>query len=550
MADIKTRDVVKGTVKTLDRSAVATERMKSATVRTKDAAEQSVNGNEVSAQEYGANRVESAVEIATAEGVHQFNKRGKNGIRDAKRNVEKVKENYNKLKDLKKTNKPKKAASKTAKAAKNTTQQTAKTVKATGKGTVKTAQAAGKGTVKTAQNTVKTAKATGKVAVKTAQTTAKAAKVTAQATAKAAKAAAATAKAAVKATIVAIKVAVKAIVAAVKLAIAAVKAIAAAIAAGGWVAVVVIIVICLIALIVGSCFGIFFSSEDTGSGQSMQTVVQEINTEYQTQIETTKNNITYDVLEMSGSRAVWAEVLSVYAVKTTTDPDNAQEVATMDASKKAILKDIFWQMNAISSRTETKTETVITETDDGHGNIVQTETTVTRTYLYITVTHKTADEMATQFGFNADQKKQLNELLSEDNKSLWAAVLYGISTSDTQIVSVALSQIGEVGGQPYWSWYGFGSRVEWCACFVSWCANECGYIDDGIIPKYAGCVNGVDWFKDRGQWFSRAGGRYDYLLRLGLSRWYVGSAGRTFRPYGHRSKGRERKGLYRGRQFR
>ena len=110
MADIKTRDVVKGTVKTLDRSAVATERMKSATVRTKDAAEQSVNGNEVSAQEYGANRVESAVEIATAEGVHQFNKRGKNGIRDAKRNVEKVKENYNKLKDRKKTNKPKKAA--------------------------------------------------------------------------------------------------------------------------------------------------------------------------------------------------------------------------------------------------------------------------------------------------------------------------------------------------------------------------------------------------------------------------------------------------------
>jgi len=205
-------------------------------------------------------------------------------------------------------------------------------------------------------------------------------------------------------------------------------------------------------------------------------------------------------LEMSGSRAVWAEVLSVYAVKTTTDPDNGQEVATMDDSKKAILKDIFWQMNAISSRTETKTETVITETDDGHGNIVQTETTVTRTYLYITVTHKTADEMATQFGFNADQKKQLNELLSEDNKSLWAAVLYGISTSDTQIVSVALSQIGEVGGQPYWSWYGFGSRVEWCACFVSWCANECGYIDTGVIPKYAGCVNGVQWFKDRGQW--------------------------------------------------
>ena len=65
---------------------------------------------------------------------------------------------------------------------------------------------------------------------------------------------------------------------------------------------------------------------------------------------------------------------------------------------------------------------------------------------------------------------------------------------------ITLTQIGNVGGDPYWSWYGFGSRVEWCACFVSWCANECGYIDTGVIPKYAGCVNGVQWFKDRGQW--------------------------------------------------
>ena len=65
---------------------------------------------------------------------------------------------------------------------------------------------------------------------------------------------------------------------------------------------------------------------------------------------------------------------------------------------------------------------------------------------------------------------------------------------------MALSQVGNVGGEPYWRWYGFGSRVEWCACFVSWCANECGYIDTGIIPKFADCPTGVQWFKDRGQW--------------------------------------------------
>ena len=97
-------------------------------------------------------------------------------------------------------------------------------------------------------------------------------------------------------------------------------------------------------------------------------------------------------------------------------------------------------------------------------------------------------------------KEYLAELLQEENNSLWSAVLYGIGYSDDQIVTVALSQVGNVGGEPYWSWYGFNSRVEWCACFVSWCANECGYIDAGIIPKYAGCVNGVQWFKDRGQW--------------------------------------------------
>lgn len=83
---------------------------------------------------------------------------------------------------------------------------------------------------------------------------------------------------------------------------------------------------------------------------------------------------------------------------------------------------------------------------------------------------------------------------------LWSSVLYGISNGSSNIVEIALSQIGNVGGQPYWSWYGFNSRVEWCACFVSWCANESGYIDTGVIPKYAGCVWGVQWFKDRGQW--------------------------------------------------
>ena len=74
-----------------------------------------------------------------------------------------------------------------------------------------------------------------------------------------------------------------------------------------------------------------------------------------------------------------------------------------------------------------------------------------------------------------------------------------------QLVEIAKSQLGNVGGEPYWSWYGFGGRVEWCACFVSWCADQCGYIDKGIIPKFAVCGDGVDWFKAKSQWLDGTG---------------------------------------------
>ena len=526
---IKTRVAEKG-IKAIDKAAVASERMKEAYIRTKDKAEHGMYAEEGSPGEYASDRLSSGVDHVTHEAIHQFDKQGRKGIKTTKENISKVKENIQKRKAA--AEQPKKQAEKRAarqasqraghqaadrvsepvktlrqeRGAVKTLDRGKKGIKTVDRGrkTVKQASSTAKGTIKTASKSIKTAEKTAKASIKTSKQAAKAAQRTAQATARAARAAAHAARAAGKAAVTAAKVAAKATIAAVKAIIAATKALIAAIAAGGWIAVLVIVIICLIGLLIGSCFGIFFSGEDSGSGYTMQNVVQEINDDYQQQIDTTKANLSHDVLEMSGSRAVWPEVLAVYAVKTTTDPDNPQEVATIDDSKKAILTDIFWEMNQISSRTETRTETVITETDDGNGNIVETESTVTQTYLYITVSHKTAEEMAAQYGFDEEQKEQLAELLAEENRSLWSAVLYGIYTEDGAIVSVALSQVGNVGGEPYWSWYGFDSRVEWCACFVSWCANECGYIDTGVIPKYAGCVNGVQWFKDRGQWLDNS----------------------------------------------
>ena len=531
---IKTRVSEKKGIKAIDKAAVASERMKEAYIRTKDKADHSLYAEESSPGEYASDRLSAGVDNVTHEAVHQFDKQGRKGVQTTRENISKVKEKIQKRKAA--AEQPKKQAEKQAarqagqpttrwsgRQAADTVSEPAKAVRQergaiktldrSKKGiktvdrsrkTIKQASFTAKGTIKTASKSIKTAEKTAKASIKTSQQAAKAAQRTAQATARAARAAAHAARAAARAAVAAAKVAAKATIAAVKAIIAATKALIAAIAAGGWIAVLVIVIICLIGLLIGSCFGIFFSGEDSGLGYTMQNVVQEINDDYQQQIDTTKANLSHDVLEMSGSRAVWPEVLAVYAVKTTTDPDNPQEVATIDDSKKAILTDIFWEMNQISSRTETRTETVITETDDGNGNIVETESTVTQTYLYITVSHKTAEEMAAQYGFDEEQKEQLAELLAEENRSLWSAVLYGIYTEDGAIVSVALSQVGNVGGEPYWSWYGFDSRVEWCACFVSWCANECGYIDTGVIPKYAGCVNGVQWFKDRGQWLDNS----------------------------------------------
>ena len=504
MPDIKVKSENKG-IKAIDKAATLSERMKTNVIKTKDKAENGYYQDTThdTPEEYATDDATQKAEIAIRDTVYYTKRTVK---KQTKKAIEQFQQNR-----VKKNNAKPKSTELSVRPSTNTT--SARTVqnprlKAPAEKTIKTASKSiketGKGTIKTAQKSIKTAEKTSKAAIKTTQQAAKAAQKTAQASVKAAQRAVQAARATAKAAVTTARATAKAIAAAVKAMMAGTKALITAIAAGGWIAVAIIIVICLVALIVGSCFGIFFSGEDSGTGQTMQTAVWEINTEYQNKIDEIKRLNTYDVLEMSGVSVLWKEVLAVYSVKVNTNQNNAQEVATMDDSKKQILKDVFWDMNVISSRTALVTDTIITETDDGSGNILSTPTVAERTHLYITVSHKTVYEMSYMYGFNGEQRKQLAELLKNENNSLWSSVLYGVTASDGQIVSVALSQIGNVGGQPYWSWYGFGSRVEWCACFVSWCANQCGYIEAGIIPKYAGCVTSSQWFKDHGLWLDNS----------------------------------------------
>ena len=169
----------------------------------------------------------------------------------------------------------------------------------------------------------------------------------------------------------------------------------------------------------------------------------------------------------------------------------------LDDKRIQKLKDIFWEMNTISYRVESVEKDI--EVIDDSGN-THTEKAI-RKVLYIDIQGKSVEEMSNIYNFSENQLQQIAELRSDKYKDLWSNVLYGSSGGNTNIVEVASSQLGNVGGQPYWSWYGFNSRVSWCACFVSWCANECGYIDIGIIPKFANCQNeGIVWFKTCGLW--------------------------------------------------
>lgn len=355
-----------------------------------------------------------------------------------------------------------------------------------------TIKTAAKGNVKTATHSVKTAERSGSAGIKTSQRAAaqtKAAAKAAKRSARRVQAARAKAQAAARTAKQAAKVTAKAI----KAAIAAAKALATALLAGGWVVVMVAVVICLIGLLVGSCFGIFFSGEDTGTGQTIRTAIAQVNQEYQEKLEELQLSHPHDTVEITGSQAVWKEVLAVYAVKTTTDPEG-QDVASMDDEKLGLLAEVFWKMNQFSARVETRTE--ITEGEEGEP--METEVTV----LVISVSHKSAQEMAAQLGFGDSQKEQLQELLSPEYDDLWNELLYGVALGDGNgdLVAVAQSQVGNVGGAPYWSWYGFSSRVEWCAIFVSWCADQCGLLDSGAVPRFSGVGTGVNWFQSRGQW--------------------------------------------------
>ena len=337
MADIKIKVKPQATIKNIDKSIVGVQKIKNNLITTKEKINEiTIDDDNNSGEEYAGRKVQNEISYATRKGVEKGNEIGKKLLKKTQQNFIKGKKKVNTFKSRIKEKK--------AKELKNVVNNTNKTIKSGTKKTIKTAKNSTKITgksIKTAEKVAKNSQKVAKESVKMSQRVARASKQVMQATVRG------------------VKVAIKATIATIKAVVATTKALISAIIAGGWIAVVIILVIVLIAGFVAVIF-------------------------------------------------------------------NSDGDADYDSSQ----------------------------------------------------------------------------------------------IPNSQIVLVAKAQIGNEGGDKFWKWYGFENHVEWCACFVSWCANECNYIDKGIIPKFALCTDGINWFKERNQWNDRGDSYYPIVGDIIFFDWY------------------------------
>ena len=268
-------------------------------------------------------------------------------------------------------------------------------------------------TIKKADKTAKAAKKTVKTTASTTKKTAEVAKKTKQ-----------TAQATARVTIKTVKVAAKVVVEAGKAVVAGVKSIGAIIAGGGVPAVVVIIIICLIGAIGGTCFGIFLANDETtGTNKTMSQAISELTSEHYANLTAMKASYTYDLLEVKGNTSInWKDVLAVYAVKTTSG-DNPLEVVTLDDTKTDLLRGIMKDMNTMTGVVTPKVVAETVVTTDENGNSIKTTTYVTKKVLTVSIIQLSVDEISTLYNFNDEQKALLEELMSEEYNDLWAELL-------------------------------------------------------------------------------------------------------------------------------
>ena len=530
---IKTRPAHRD-IKVLDKTVTATEHMKSAYIRTRNSAEQTQAGEQTNPTEYAEDQIMQTGESATRGTAYEAGRQGRklaDTVRERHRRgkeVEQFREDipepstslfsaggesaYQPKEQMRnrgvasdrqlpsggratqgKAGKGKSAPGRemSGQAIKTVEkgERTVKTVRASVKTSGKTAVKGTGRTIKTAGQANHTVIKTTEVSARAAQQGAKTAAVTAQRTALAAKQAAIATAQAAKAT-------AKAAAAAVKAAIAATKALVTTIFAGGWIAILILLIVVL--------FGALFASVGGSNSSTVTPVSAEVQAyeplirQYARQygIEEYVELIKAVMMQESGGQGSDPMQASECGYNTRyphtpnaiTDPEYSIDVGiqNLKACLEAAEVENPVDMNNI--------KLALQGYNYGNGYISWAKENYGG-YTYASAV-EFSDMMAQRNGWSSyGDKEYVSHVL---RYYVFGRIPTG--TGSQAIVQVALTQEGNAGGQPYWSWYGFSQREEWCACFVSWCADQCGYIDSGVIPKFAKCTEGANWFQQRRQW--------------------------------------------------
>lgn len=513
--EIKTRQIHKD-IKVLDKSVTGMERIKRFYVRTKESAEQIQVQEYNNPVEYAENKVSSGADTAAHETAHQIRKQGgrivdtvkekgrvskeleyesgkvRNGFRTEQGSIHQPKEQMRA--------EAQKLAKQNAARTKEVSKQTIKMVER-GEKNIKVAnesgkaiKGSGKGTIKYAQRSVKTASQTSRTTIKTTQEAAKAAQRTAKATAKTAQKAAQAARQAAKTAEQVAKATTKATATAVKAIVEATKALISAIAAGGWIAVLILVIVIL--------FGGMLCMVGGGNSSAVTPVSAEVEAyeplirQYATQygIPEYVELIKAVMMQESGGRGLDPMQSSEGAFNTRyprqpngiTDPEysiscGVQELKSCLESAE-VENPIDMEHIKLALQGYNYGNGYISWARDNYGGYSAANAA------------EFSDMMAQRMGWSSYGDKQYVPHVLR----YYAFGRIPTGVGNQAIVQVALSQEGNR-GDIYWSWYGFNSRVEWCACFTSWCADQCGYIESGIIPKFSLCSDGVNWFSTRGQ---------------------------------------------------
>ena len=294
--------------------------------------------------------------------------------------------------------------------------------------------------------------------------------------------------------------------------LAAARSLIVAMMAGGSTVVSLVLVICLIGLLIASPFGIFFSGESSGTGHTMPDAVSMMNSEFSTRIEQIKAENPYDELDMdnAGSAAMisnWRDVLAVYAVRTTTDNASPDEVATLTEEKMEILREIFWDMNAITYWAE-----IVPGGKDEADTVI----------LHITVTIKTHLQMADEYQFNTEQRRLLEELMQPKYQELFMALTGSyqnielspenvakimenlpadLSAERRQVVLTAYQLLGKV----HYFWGGKSLIIGWDSRWgMPMKVTAEGSSTTGTVRPFGlDCSGMVDWV-----FYNQSGGQY------------------------------------------